>query len=132
MAGIGKKEPSEYEIQKAVIEYWELVSKQLGIPAFLLFHIPNEGTKNPIRGKLLKAIGVRAGVPDLFLAVPTGSQHGLFLELKRKGGTVSEGQKKFIGYALGQGYAVQVAYSVDEAINVINYYCQPLFEQLKR
>lgn len=124
MAGIGKKEPSEYEIQKAVIDYWRVLSRKIKVPEWLLFHIPNEGTKNPVRGKMLKAVGVRAGVPDLFLAYPCNGCNGLFLELKHKGGKVSIYQKIFLKEAEARGYMARVAWDVNEACEILHRYLQ--------
>lgn len=36
----------------------------------LLFAIPDGGRRDAVTGAHLKAEGVRAGVPDMFLAVP--------------------------------------------------------------
>ena len=48
----------------------------------LLFHIPNGGKRNITTAKRLKAEGVKAGVPDLFLPVSRGGFFGLFIEMK--------------------------------------------------
>ena len=48
----------------------------------LLFHVPNGGTRDAVEGRHLKQQGVKRGVPDLCLPVPSGRYHGLFLELK--------------------------------------------------
>ena len=37
---------------------------------FVMYHIPNGGRRNKITGARLKAEGVVAGVPDVFLASP--------------------------------------------------------------
>ena len=44
----------------------------------LMFHIPNERHCDPQQGKNLKRMGVRSGVPDLFL---------------REGGTMGSGSR---------------------------------------
>lgn len=48
----------------------------------MLFHVPNGGSRDRREAARLKAQGVRAGVPDLCLPVPSGAYHGLFIELK--------------------------------------------------
>lgn len=49
----------------------------------LLFHIPNGEERLPKTAAKLKNMGVKAGVPDLFLPVPRGDWCGLFIEMKR-------------------------------------------------
>ena len=69
----------------------------------LLFAIPDGGRRDAVTGAHLKAEGVRAGVPDMFLAVPRQNAPGLFPELKKqKGGRVSE-NRKTMHEALSQG-----------------------------
>ncbi len=46
------------------------------------FHIMNGGAKDPIKGAIYRRAGVRAGVPDIFIPVPRGTFHGMFIELK--------------------------------------------------
>lgn len=53
----------------------------------LIFHIPNGGKRNAREAARFKRMGVKADVPDLFLPVPRGDCHGLFIEMKApKGG----------------------------------------------
>ena len=49
----------------------------------LLHHIPNEGIRT--NGPVLKAAGMKAGVPDLSLPVPRRGFHGLYIEMSRHG-----------------------------------------------
>ena len=85
-------QPTEEAEQTAVIEWATIMEKQFPELA-LLHHCPNGEARNPIIGAKLKRMGVKAGVPDLFLPVPRGGFHGLWIEMKRrKGGRVSEGQ----------------------------------------
>ncbi|MBR2683773.1 MAG: VRR-NUC domain-containing protein [Atopobiaceae bacterium] len=66
----------------------------------LLFHIPNENHHHSV------ALGVRSGVPDLFLPVPMNGMHGLFVEMKRAdGGHLSETQKKWLQWLNELGYS---------------------------
>ncbi len=97
-----------------------------------LFHaIPNGGSRGDtkesanIAGGKMKAEGVKSGVCDTFLAVPRGSWHGLYIEMKKpaekkkKGGGISAAQGTFIELAKGQGFAVVVCYSWIEARDVL-------------
>lgn len=56
----------------------------------MLYHVPNEGKRNPAAGARLVAEGLKRGVPDICLPVARGGCHGLYIELKReRGGVVS-------------------------------------------
>lgn len=112
-------EPSESSIQKAVIEWVRLHS-------FLrdkVIHIPNEGKRTGRYGKSLKDMGMRAGVSDLFIALPRHGYGGAWIELKSKHGILSEDQKKFLNDMAIQCYFTAVCYSLDETIKIIDGYC---------
>lgn len=105
------------------MKWWALAHRGLGVPERLLFAIPNGGERNIIVAARMKAEGVRAGVPDMFLAYPTPFAHGLFIELKKtKGGRVSDAQKSFISELTEQGYRATVCKGAEEAINEIKRY----------
>jgi hypothetical protein len=88
----------------------------------LSFHIPNGGNREIQEAVKLKAMGVTAGVPDIFIAIPRGDFHGLFLELKTEHGVVSEGQRNFLYAASQEQYCCKVTYSLDAAIQAITEY----------
>lgn len=99
--------------------------KRFGISEQLLFAIPNGGQRNVIVAARLKAEGVRAGVPDLFLAVPAFGYNGLFIELKKpKGGRVSDSQSEFISELAERGYCVTVCHGFMEAKKTIENYLE--------
>lgn len=99
----------EHDEQVTLVQWWGFACKSFGISEQLLFAIPNGGARNPITGANLKREGVRAGVPDLFLAVPKNGLCGLFIELKKpKGGRVSDAQNQMIKVLCEAGYSVVV------------------------
>jgi hypothetical protein len=118
--------------QQAFVRWWDLAYRGLcgqcpaGFAAVpdrrLLFAIPNGGARNPITGAVLKAEGVRRGVPDLFLAAPVGGAHGLFLEFKTGTGRVSEEQECMMAVLRCQGYACAVVRGFDQAQRTITSY----------
>ena len=81
-----------------------------------LFHIPNENQQK------LSAMGVRAGVPDLMLPIPMHGYHGLFIELKRPGGKVSNAQAKWHQMLTEAGYLARVCYGWREAADELRRY----------
>lgn len=88
----------------------------------LLFHIPNGGTRDAVEGKHLKQQGVKPGVPDLCLPVPSGRYHGLFLEMKTDTGRASEAQKWWIEHLNAAGYFAQVCHGWESAVQTIEWY----------
>lgn len=90
----------------------------------LMFHIPNGGKRDAREGARFKAMGVKAGVSDIFLPVARGSYHGLFIELKASGGKLSANQKAFITSVEKQGYRAVVSYGWEEASKAIIEYLE--------
>jgi hypothetical protein len=82
----------------------------------LYFHIPNERKCTPMHGRILKRMGVRAGVYDYFIMKPSGQYHGLFLEMKFGLNKLSDKQKKFKEHADKEGYKTVTCYTADDAI----------------
>lgn len=88
----------------------------------LLFAIPNGGARNPATASNLKAEGVKAGVPDLFLPVAAGGWHGLFVEMKKPGGHADATQKAWHKDLADGGYAVRLCFGWEEAAKDIQTY----------
>ena len=64
---------TEHRIQAGLFKWFKLASARHPELA-LLFAIPNGGARDPITGAMLKAEGVKRGVPDLFLPSQPGSK----------------------------------------------------------
>ena len=87
-----------------------------------IFAIPNGGLRDKVTASRLKAQGVRAGVPDIFLAVPAHGVHGLFIELKREGGKAAKQQIEWKERLLEQGYGVAICVGHEETKALIQEY----------
>lgn len=90
-----------------------------------LFHIPNEGKRGKVMGRLMAQIGLISGVPDYMLAYPSGGYHGLFIEMKRsnmKNKKIPENQSIWLERLKKVGYYCTVCYSGYEAIRVVTDY----------
>jgi hypothetical protein len=74
----------EQAIQKAVIKHL----RARGLPDTVFFHVGNGGARRPIEAKVLRGLGVLAGVPDLLCR----KGRAFALELKTERGRVSEAQ----------------------------------------
>lgn len=75
----------------------------------LMFHIPNGGKRTAVEAARFKAMGVVAGVPDLFLALPGNGYHGMFIEVKKPGEKPRPEQKKQMAlFAQNRYYCVYI------------------------
>lgn len=88
----------------------------------LLHHIPNEGKRDGITGRLLKAAGLTAGVPDICLPVPKGTYSGLYIEMKYNKNKPTPEQQEFMQMLSEYGYKTAVCYSFEDAREVIRHY----------
>ena len=80
-------------------------------PNVRIFAIPNGGGRSMAQGASLRAEGVQAGIPDLF--VPAWL---LWVEMKREtGGVVSPVQRDWIDYLEGIGHRVIVGRGFEDA-----------------
>lgn len=90
--------------------------------------IPNGGERNKITASRMKAEGVRSGVADVFIPIPCGQYHGLYIEFKKPGienhrdGGLKKDQIEFRDFVLSQNFGHFVAYTYLQAIEVtLNY-----------
>jgi hypothetical protein len=89
----------------------------------LFYHIPNGGYRKPQEASKFKAMGVKAGVPDLCIPISRKGHHGLYIELKRVlGGNVSEAQKWWMAELRNQGYDCYEARGAQDLINYVQNY----------
>jgi hypothetical protein len=80
-------------------------------PGVRILAIPNGGGRSRSQGAKLKAEGVSAGVPDLF--IPHGE---IWVEMKRaKGGSVSAVQRDWHRYLESIDHTVIVGYGFEDA-----------------
>lgn len=88
-----------------------------------LFHIRNGGSiKSPREGLKFKRMGVRRGIPDLFLSIPTNEYHGFYIELKKKGGKASEHQINY-GFSLANlDYKFEIVSDLETFMKLVSDY----------
>jgi hypothetical protein len=110
---------SESTIHKTVMEWVRLHDD---IAPFVM-HFPNEGKRSTRYGMFLKALGMRAGVSDLFIAMPRHIYHGAWIEIKTTQGIISAAQSSFLADMTRQDYYATVCRNVDDCINTIDWYC---------
>jgi len=88
----------------------------------LLFAIPNGGKRNAITAQILKSEGVVSGVADLFLSIPKGKFHGLYIEMKYGKGIQSDNQKEFEKNVIAMGYKYIITNSLYDFVKEIDLY----------
>lgn len=115
---------TEQQEQIALIKWTQQPSVRRAFPELkFLFHVPNERS-DKIQAANLKRMGVKPGVPDLILPVPSGKYHGLFIEMKKAGGRVSDDQLWWLEHMKANGYAVAVCYGWQQGAEVLRWYLE--------
>ena len=107
----------EHEMQQAFVDL--CAYKEAEYPELIPLYANANGQYRP--GQRMEA-GLKSGVPDLFLACASSGYHGLYLELKAPGGRLSKNQERWIKILRGQGFAVRVAWSLDQAWKITEAY----------
>jgi hypothetical protein len=122
------RRPLEHEEQSALFA-WARIEARRDARLELLHAIPNGMAVSSIaEARRAKRTGRKAGVPDMCLPVPAKGFHGLYIELKRTGGTacdVKPEQSRWLEALNGHGYRAVVAYGWEEAVAMIKAYLEP-------
>ncbi len=80
------------------------------------FHVPSGGFRRPIEAKILKGLGVKAGIPDLILL----HDGKLFaLELKTEKGRPSPAQLEMRDAINNAGGFAVIAYGLTQALKTL-------------
>lgn len=123
----------EHDIQRTFFDRCAWAANQDARYA-LVFAIPNgaklpwfknkEGVRvSPESRKLLEE-GMKAGVPDVLLAYPSGAHHGMFIEFKQLGKKMSKEQAEWRLKLIHAGYHHVVAYDAEEAFGMVKDYLE--------
>jgi hypothetical protein len=113
--------PSEHHIQKAWFKWLALAYPNAWN---VTWATPNAARRSPQMAAMMKAEGLRSGVPDVFMAMPRGEYHGLFLEFKSHTGRLTENQTVYVINLRSMGYQVEVVRSFDEARLIVVKYME--------
>jgi hypothetical protein len=98
----------EEQIQKSIVKYLEVVK-----PDCFWFHVPNQrGTRTLIENKILKTLGVKAGVPDLVFILHSGL--ACFAEVKSSKGPMTPAQKDVRDRLLDLGCSYSLVRSIND------------------
>lgn len=112
------------EIEQArVIKWSHRVPVRTILPALKwLHHSPNGGKRDGFTGAQMKALGTKAGFPDLILPVRSGSCPGLVIEMKSAKGTTSPAQEEWLDHLASEGWATAVARTAEGARSILCEY----------
>lgn len=118
-----KRRTGDPEHQEQVVFINRLKALAVNRPAYAMavkrtHAIPNGGGRSKREAGRLKAEGVVAGVPDIFVAYPVPGFHGLYIEMKSLTGKPSREQQDWIRDSLALGYQAAVCRGADEAMKV--------------
>lgn len=105
---------SEDDIQKACVKMLQFLEGQ---GKLRFFSVPNEAKRSIKVAMRHKALGMRAGVPDLVVLGNKGSAG--FIELKTDKGKLTASQKDWRDWLKSAGYPHAVCKSVDEMLGVL-------------
>lgn len=111
----------EHDEQVALFRWAGYKTREIPELCFL-FAIPNGGARHIAVARKLKAEGVKAGIPDIFLPVVRGAYHGLFIEMKVGKNKLTGPQEEWHVVLKGQGYRVEVCYGWEAAKDVLEDY----------
>jgi len=108
--------PTEHEIQVSFFQWLALAYPN----AYrVTWATPNAAKRSYRMVTAMKAEGLRSGVPDVFMAMPRGKFHGLFLEFKSHAGKLTENQTIYVTNLRSEGYQVEVVHTLLEAMSIV-------------
>ena len=115
--------PSEDAIQTAVINWAKLVKYKDKTLSDYLHHSPNGGKRDKAQAGIFKAMGTKAGYPDLTLNIARHGYHAMFIEMKRSNDEYpSPTQRKRMKMLTDEGNYCVVCKSFDSAVKELKWY----------
>lgn len=109
--GRGSKEFNTHVMVADILQRW-------GTTGWRWTHLPFGENRNPVTGARLKRMGTKRGWPDFILCSPYPAK-AHFLELKRKGGVLSDEQLDLMQWFKANEYAYEVADNFKDAIDIL-------------
>ena len=92
-------------------------------------HSANGGRRSTREASKFKMMGVLPGVPDTFLPLKSGEFCGLYIELKKAGGSPSQEQKDFLNSVAAEGYLAIIVNDIETFKEVFTYYLEQRKQQ---
>lgn len=116
-----KKKYEEERLQMSCVLYFDLQYPRYRL---LLHHSPNGGFRTSSEASIFKAMGTRAGFPDLLLLLPTAQHTALAIEMKTDKGKQTDNQRRWQQEAERVGVKYEVVRSAEEFIKITQDYIQ--------
>lgn len=104
------------EEQNAQIAVVQFLDAALAPPAFV-FHVPNGGARTKAEASILKAMGVKAGVPDLFVVAPGNAV--VAIEMKAERGRARKDQDRRMEDLRACGIPTAICRTLAEVIDAV-------------
>ena len=102
-------------LQHAVIEILGIAA----VPGLWWFAVPNGGWRSPVEARIMKGLGVRAGVHDLILCIPPeGKMAGLELKAGKRAYASKVQQAAHVGLMQAGGLS-GLAHNIEEAYQIL-------------
>ena len=86
------------------------------------YHFANERKCTIQQGALLKRMGVKRGVSDIFIPIPRKGKSGLWIELKVGKGQPTKEQKEFLARMIVNGFEAVCVWGWEAAKEIIIAY----------
>jgi hypothetical protein len=84
------------------------ISLPVSISLWLSHAIPNGGKRGAAEAARFAAEGVKAGIPDVFIPIPTQDYAGFYIEFKKPKGVIKDDQIVILNLLHDQGYKCAV------------------------
>jgi hypothetical protein len=109
---------SEHQIQSA---FFKIVAMQERVYPMLkiMFAVPNAAKRSMALASMLKAEGMRSGVPDVMFPYNNGKYNGLALEFKSAKGKPTENQLLWIASLQKYGWDCYIVNNSESAWNYV-------------
>lgn len=101
---------------------WALLWENAHPELWHMYHVTNEGKRNPRTGAALKRGGLKKGVPDVWLPVPCGKWGGLVIEMKVDRNRVTEAQQEWLEKQAKRGWKAYACWGFEAAAKVVAEY----------
>jgi VRR-NUC domain len=106
---VGTVRRPEEQLQRSVVDLLRLYEAR---GSLTFTHCPNGGYRTPAEAGMFRSLGVRAGIPDLLVWLPSGGHFQI--ELKAGAGKLSPAQIAWHATITNLGHRVYVCRSVDD------------------